>query len=603
MDKRVAAMWIPPVGMSRREVLRISGLIGLATGAWSLSGCGLFDAGGVEGAEGSGGEERGSSVLRISFVPVEVLDPQVITNGMWILTRGILEGLVTQNEAGDDVVPAVATEWAVSPDNLTYTFQLRADAKWSNGDPVTAHDFERTYQRLFTPAGTSAGGTTLGANSYQASTGIEGAEDFLAGVLEDWSKVGVKANGDQELVFTLANPNPDFLLALTHPALLPLHMDSVEAKPDDWQNPPNFVSNGAYAVQKWTKNSSILLVPNTHYWDRKNVHLDQIDVKLVEPSASGTATVPYENDEVDILGITDADVLRFQKDPELSKHLKSVSTYSIIYLAKLRSENPALDDVRVRKALSLGLGRETLADVSPGLRPGLSLVTERTAGWDDSIAVQEDLDEAKRLLAEAGYPDGEGLPEIRVLAGVQTPMVEAIVDTWKRTLGIKARADVVEAGVYVERRWQVQKGDYIGFYYGSFAGLPTWPTMVGTLWSPKDVQMMSLPADDWQQYQKVLEDTKLAPGKKTAQLDAILAEKSSEASRQMADLVTQAKAADEAQQLELFKQAAKVREEQYLFVPVVWADIFFAIRPTVTGMQLRPYPDFFYLKPLGLKGA
>ncbi|MEQ4205558.1 peptide ABC transporter substrate-binding protein [Actinopolymorpha sp. B17G11] len=602
MDKR-AAMWVPPVGMSRREVLRISGLIGLATGAWSLTGCGLFDGGDVEGTDSPGKGGKDTSVLRISFVPVEVLDPQVITNGMWILTRGILEGLVTQNESGDDVVPAAATEWSVSPDNLTYTFQLRADAKWSNGDPVTAHDFERTYQRLFTPAGTSAGGTTLGANSYQASTGIKGAEEFLAGVLEDWSKVGVKATSDRELVLTLANPNPDFLLALTHPALLPLHMDSVEAKPDDWQNPPNFVSNGAYAVQKWTKNSSILLVPNTHYWDRGNVHLDQIDVKLVEPSATGTATVPYENDEVDILGISDADILRFQKDPELSKHLKSVSTYSIIYLAKLRSENPALDDVRVRKALSLGLGRESLAEVSPGLHPGLSLVTERTAGWDDSIAVQEDIDEAKRLLAEAGYPGGEGLPEIKVLAGVQTPMVEAIVDTWKRNLGIKARADVVEAGVYVERRWQVQKGDYIGFYYGSFAGLPTWPTMVGTLWSPKDVQMMSLPADVWQRYQKVLADTKLKPAQKTAQLNAILAEESTADSRRLADLVTQAKAADESTQLELFKQAAKLREEQYLFVPVVWADIFFAVRPTVTGVQLRPYPDFFYLKPLGLTGA
>jgi oligopeptide transport system substrate-binding protein len=501
------------------------------------------------------------------------------------------------------VVPAVATEWEVSADNLTYTFQLRADAKWSNGDPVTAHDFERTYRRLFTPAGTSAGGTTLGANSYQASTGIKGAEDFLAGVLEDWSKVGVKATSDRELVLTLANPNPDFLLALTHPALLPLHMDSVEEKPDDWQNPPNFVSNGPYAVQKWTKNSSILLVPNKSYWDRDNVHLDQIDVKLVEPSATGTATVPYENNEVDILGITDADVLRFQKDPELSQHLKSVNTYSIIYLAKLRSENPALDDVRVRKALSLGLGRETLAKVSPGLAPGVSLVTERTAGWDDSIAVQEDIEEAKRLLDEAGYPGGEGLPEIRVLAGVQTPMVEAIVDTWKRNLGIKARADVVEAGVYVERRWQVQKGDYIGFYYGSFAGLPTWATMVGTLWSPKDVQMMSLPADVWQNYQDVLADAKLKPAEKTAQLDAILAEKSTPDTRRLAELVTEAKAADEARQLELFKQAAKLREEQYLYVPVVWADIFFAIRPTVTGVQLRPYPDFFYLKPLGLKSA
>src|SRR5690606_13698697 len=103
------------------------------------TGCGLFDAQDPAASDGAGG---GGRVLRISFVPVEVLDPQVITNGMWILSRGILEGLVMQNETGDDVVPAVAESWTVSDDRLTYVFRLRSDAAWSNGDPVTASDFE-----------------------------------------------------------------------------------------------------------------------------------------------------------------------------------------------------------------------------------------------------------------------------------------------------------------------------------------------------------------------------------------------------------------------------------------------------------------------------
>src|SRR5690606_28272930 len=100
------------------------------------------------------------------------------------------------------------------------------------------------------------------------------------------------------------------LLALTHPALLPLHMDSVENKPDSWQEPPNYISNGPYAVKKWVKNSSIELVPNEKYWDRKNVHLDRIEVQLVEPTTTGTATVPYEDNETDVVGITEADVER-----------------------------------------------------------------------------------------------------------------------------------------------------------------------------------------------------------------------------------------------------------------------------------------------------
>lgn len=581
----------PPIA-NRREFLRISGLVGLAAGGGlALNGCSIF--GDDEPSE------SGSQSLRITFTPVEVLDPQVITNGMWILTRGILEGLVTQNETGDDVLPAVAEKWEVSEDLLTYTFQLRESAKWSNGDQVTAKDFEETYKRLLTPGGTSAGGTTLGANAYQASTGIKGANGFLAGATEDWSDVGVEATSDTELVLTLANPNPDFLLSLTHPALLPLHMKSVEEKPDEWQEPPNYISNGAYAVKAWEKNSSITLVPNEEYWERDAVSYDQIEVLLVEPTASGTSSVPYENNETDVLPISEADVLRFQKDPELSEHLHTVDTYGIVYLAKLRSEHPALEDRRVRQALSLALDRETLAGVTPGNEPGKTLVTSRTKGWEESLALGDDIEKAKKLLAEAGYPNGKGLPEIRILAGVTSPVVEAIADVWKKNLGIKVRPDTVEAGVYVERRWQVQKGDYIGFYFGSFAGLPTWPTMVGSLWSPLDVQKFSMPADKWAAYQKLETDKKMDGATRSKKMSELISKHSSDESQQMGKLVDQAfEEPDDQKRMELFQQAARIREEEALYIPVVWTSSFFAIRPTVQGVNLRPYPDFFYLKPL-----
>src|SRR5262245_49576683 len=117
MNERGVSGWTPPRGLSRREALRISGLVALAAGGWSLSGCGIVDAGDVGAKSGASGDgaRNGPAVLRISFVPVDVLDPQVITNGMWILTRGILEGLVSQNDKGNGVLPAVATKWSVSP--------------------------------------------------------------------------------------------------------------------------------------------------------------------------------------------------------------------------------------------------------------------------------------------------------------------------------------------------------------------------------------------------------------------------------------------------------------------------------------------------------
>jgi oligopeptide transport system substrate-binding protein len=593
MAKRASS--VPPAGQTRRDFLRLSGLTMAAIGgSWSLTGCGLF------GDDSKAAD--GQSTLKIDYVPVEVLDPQVITNGMWILSRGISEGLVTQNEKGDGVLPAVASEWKVSDDHLTYTFTLRDNAMWSDGKPVVAQDFERTYKRLFTPAATSAGGTTLGANSYQVSTGIKGGKDFLAGVLTDWSKVGVKANGDHELVLTLSNPNPDFLLALTHPAMLPLPMDLVESKPKDWQNPPNYVSNGPYTVTEWVQNSKLILVPNEKYWDRGNVKLGRIQVNLVEPSAAATATVPYENGETDLVQLAGPDVLRFQKDANLSKELEQTENYSILYLAKLRSQHPAMEDVRVRKALSLALDRKTLAGVQPGQQPGVSLVTSRTGGWDASLGIKEDVAEAKRLLAEAGYPNGQGLPPVRILVGVpDTTLADAMVDSWTKQLGIKASVDHVESGVYTERRWQVQKGNYVGFYYGTFAGLPTWPTMVGSLWSPKNVQEISLPSDQWQKYQAVQEDKNLKPADKTAQLDAILAGHASKPALQIGELVDKANTEpDDAKRMELYKQAAKLREEQYLYLPVLWLSLFHAVKPKVQGLQLRAYPDYFYLKPLSV---
>ncbi|GAA3145170.1 peptide/nickel transport system substrate-binding protein/oligopeptide transport system substrate-binding protein [Kribbella aluminosa] len=584
-----------PVGQTRRDFLRLSGLtIAAIGGSWSLTGCGLF------GADSKAPD--GQSTLKIDYVPVEVLDPQVITNGMWILSRGISEGLVAQNENGDGVQPAVASEWKVSDDHLTYTFTLRGNAQWSDGKPVVAQDFERTYKRLFTPAGGSAGGTTLGANSYQTATGIKGAQDFLSGVLTDWTKVGVHANGDHELVLTLAHPNPDFLLALTHPAMLPLPMDLVESKPKDWQNPPNYVSNGPYTVTEWVANSRLILVPNEKYWDRGNVKVGRIQVNLVEPSAAATATVPYENGETDLVQLAGPDVLRFQKSATLSKELEQTENYSILYLAKLRSQHKAMDDVRVRKALSLALDRKTLAGVQPGQQPGVSLVTSRAKGWDDSIAIKEDVGEAKQLLAQAGYPNGQGLPPVRLLVGVpDTTLADAIVDSWTKQLGIKAVVDHVEAGVYTERRWQVQKGDYIGFYYGTFAGLPTWPTMVGSLWSPQNVQEISLPSDQWQKYQAVQDDKTMTPAAKTAQLKAIRTGYAAKPALEIGTLVEQAAAeSDDAKRLALYKQAAKLREEQYLYLPVLWQSLFHAVKPKVHGLQLRAYPDYFYLKPLSV---
>jgi oligopeptide transport system substrate-binding protein len=177
-----------------------------------------------------------------------------------------------------------------------------------------------------------------------------------------------------------------------------------------------------------------------------------------------------------------------------------------------------------------------------------------------------------------------------------------VIDSWKKNLGIQARADIVESGTYVERRWKVQTGDYIGFYFGTFAGLHTWPVMVGVLWGPKDVQKLSLPAADWARYQQVESDSELTPVQRNQQLDAILSTKATAPAKQIGQLVTQASATrDEAAQLQFFKQAAKLRDEQFLYFPLMWQDAMYAVRPTIKGLELRAAPDFFYFKGISIE--
>ncbi|WP_165367510.1 peptide ABC transporter substrate-binding protein [Phytoactinopolyspora endophytica] len=596
------------MGASRRSArhgsrTRRSAVAAVAV-ALTLSGCTLFaeDADSGDSSSGDGdGDAAPEQVLRLSSSNLSIIDPQVVTFGMWMSAKGIFEGLVVQNDDGTDVAPGVAESWEVSEDGLTYTFNLREDAKWSNGDPVTAEDFERSYERLFTPGAGETGGSTDGANSYQSATNIKGAADFLEGATDDWSEVGVRAVDERVLEIEVESPTPGFLLAMTHPSMLPLHMDTVEEHPQDWQEAEHIVSNGPFVVDVWVTNSSMELVPNPHYWDPDNVHLDRVEIALLEGGTTGAATVPYENDEVDIVGLANADIIRMESDPELAEHVRVAPSVSYVYLATLRSENPLLEDVDIRRALSLALDRTYIASVTPDGEPGRSLVLGNVPGYDDSIEVDEDIEEAQRLLAEAGYPDGEGFPEINLLAGTSNVDVEATVDSWRRNLGISAKADTVESGVLVERRWAVQDEDYIGFYYGSFAGTPDWPTMVGSLWSPQDIQEFSLPADIWTEYQEVQADGDLSIAERNAEMAAILDEHASDDSHELADLVEQAmNADDEAEREALFIQAAQLREEQHLMIPVLWKDRYFAVRPTIQGLNLRPSSDAYYLKGVSI---
>lgn len=531
------------------------------------------------------------SIFRMQYNNLTTLDPHFVGDGMWFVGEGLLEGLTQMSADGKEAVPAAAESWDISEDGKTYTFHIR-ESGWSNGDPVTANDFEWTYQRLLNPSFASAG-NTVGANSFQPLMGITGSREFFGGTITDWENVGITAVDEKTLEITLDAPNAEFPLLLTHPSMLPLHQATLEST-DEWVLPENWVGNGAFTLESWTINTEMTLAPNEHYWDRENVQLAGIHINF-----AGEGAIGFEAGELDMVGLMPADIVRFQADPELSGMLKSAPAGSVGYLAKLRSKNPILDDINVRKALSLGMNRDVVGTVQPQTRVARQLIPDSVAGVDPAHDTPYDLDQARQLLADAGYPDGEGFPEINILHGVESIAVEALADTWRENLGINVKVDLVEPGVYVERRWAIQEENYIGFYFGTFGSPPAWSAWVGNLWSPQFMQELSLPQEIWAEYQAVQNDVELEPAERNEQLAALRAEHASEETKAFEDAALEVTTlSDSEEQMAAFREAARIRQESYLVLPFFYNDAYWAQQPNVDGINYLQGGVHFYYKTI-----
>lgn len=177
------------------------------------------------------------------------------------------------------------------------------------------------------------------------------------------------------------------------------------------------------------------------------------------------------------------------------------------------------------------MSRDAIGQIFPNSRVGRQLVPDSLEGWTEDHNTPQDIEQAKQILADAGYPDGEGFPEVKILFNAENIAIEALADTWRENLGIPVGLDMVEAGVYVERRWAVQEEDYIGFYFGTFGSTPTWSTWVASLWSPQFIQEFSLPADAWAEYQSIQTNTDMTPAERNEQLLQLREESASEESK------------------------------------------------------------------------
>jgi oligopeptide transport system substrate-binding protein len=398
-------------------------------------------------------------VLRVSQrnEPADLDPAKASLPDEFFIIRALGEGLVTPAPGGTQR-PAAAERWEVSADGLTYTFHLRGDARWSNGEPVTAADFVASYRRVLTPA--------TAAPKAALFFGVKNARAYLAGQLADFDAVGLRAADEHTLVVTLEQPMPDFLAYAASGPWIPVNPRVVAARGRDWTRPGNFVGNGPFVLAEWQPAQRIVVRKNPLYAGAADVRLDEIDFLAFDNEDAEERA--FRAGQVDVtMTVPVSKLAIYARDrPAEVRHAPLAETR---YLG-FNTARPPLNDARVRRALGLAIDREKLVKrvLLGGQEPAgrflpAQLRPRNDADLPPAAAFGYAAAEARRLLAEAGFPGGQGFRTLELTAWSrsQTPVLEAIQAMWKSELGIEATLAVREATVH---RAALIAGEYdIGF--------------------------------------------------------------------------------------------------------------------------------------------
>ncbi len=412
---------------------------GTPAGADRVSGYGAVHRGNVPPA---GRKVPPSDSFRWTQRPPEYLDPNLMSGApAHSIGINLFEGLLAHAAGNGPPVPGAATRYEVSEDGRTYTFHLRKGNRWSDGKPLTANDFAYSWMRALDPK-------TGSKNAQQIWLYVVGAEDFNKGVSKDPGSVGIKVIDDLTIAVTLKSPTPYFPELITYIAWGPVPRHAVEKHGKQWTRPGNIVVNGAYTLEKFEPRSRIVLVKNEAYWDAANVAIPRSDVFMTDNE--DTIVNYYVTGQVHLAQPLPPDKVRTwisqsRDDLQIDQHM---CTY---YLA-LRNGQPPFDDPLVRRALALAIDREKLAKFVLGRmeRPATHFVPEmfeKTLGYSAVRGEGLDGDEAKRLLSEAGYPNGSGFPKVELRYNtleVNRQVAEFVQRSLQENLGIKVALNNME---------------------------------------------------------------------------------------------------------------------------------------------------------------
>ena len=421
------------------------------------------------------------------------LDPQLAAGiAEQAVVSALFEGLVTEDPRDLHPVPGVAARWEISADGLTYLFHLRPDARWSDGAPVTAADFIASWERILTPS--------LAAPNASLLYLLQGAEAFNKGLTKDFSQVGVSATDSRTLRVTLEHPAPYFLSLLTHwcwypvPTAVIARYGRLDAPGNPWTRPGHLVGNGPFVLKSWQTDKVIVVEKSPTYWDAGQVRLQAIHFYPLDSlDAEERAFRTGQLHLTDALPVSRVEAYRHEA-PQFLR----IDPYLGTYFYRFNTRRPYLDDVRIRRALALAVDRRAIVEkiLQGGQTTAGTFTPAGLNGYAPPPGLTTDFAAARQLLAQAGHPDGKGLPPFELLYNNSENhrlVAEAIQEMWRRELGVDVHLVNQEEKVVLSARqtgdYQIMRSAWIADYADPSSFLEVWRGDSGnnyTGWSNPD---------------------------------------------------------------------------------------------------------------------
>ena len=411
----------------------------------------------------------------------ETIDPTMNTSvdGATLVIHAF-EGLMTINDKLE-VVPGAAASYKLSDDGLVYTFTLRDDAKWSDGQPVKAQDFVYSWQRLINPA--TASDYSYMIDMVKGVADIINAEDPSTVTADAISNIGIKAVDDKTVEVTLANKCAYFLEIAAFPACVPLRQDMLEKGGDQWAlDPATYVGNGPYMLKEWVANSYMTYVKNPNFHDVANLGPTEIKFALMDDVNAQLAA--YKNGELAMIDDVPPDEIAALK-ADGSLHIEGqLGTYYVAF----NNQAAPFDNQKVREAFSLVIDRNFIVDkvAQGGQLPAPAFVPVNMSDTDPGSDFRKDggeyysvkpedykanCDKARALLAEAGYPEGKGFPAIEYIYNTSEghkAIAEALQNMWQTELGVTVTISNMDWAVFIPTRqdgnFQIARDGWLGDY-------------------------------------------------------------------------------------------------------------------------------------------